>query len=81
MGDFGSSAPAAFEARSSASLGLPANSRGDPLSASGQSAVADATTRAISADDHGSALFLPLERDGCVAIDQPRPAADAAAGA
>lgn len=78
MGNFGTTAPAAFETRSSASLGLPADCRGDPLSASGRTAVADATARAVSAHDHGPALFLPLERDGCVEIDQPRSAADGA---
>jgi hypothetical protein len=34
--------------------------------------------RAISAYDHGAALFLPLERDGCVEVNQPGPAADGA---
>ena len=48
-----------------ANLGLPADSRGDPLSASGRTAEVGATAKAISADDQGPALFLPLERDGC----------------
>ena len=64
MGDFGAAAPTAFEARPSTRLGLPADCRGDPLSAATRTAVADATARAIGADDLGTALFLPLERDG-----------------
>jgi len=48
----------------SGSLGLPANSRGDPVSAAGRAAVANVTAGAVSPHDHGAALLLPLERDG-----------------
>ena len=78
MGDFGATAAAALEAGAPACLGLPADCRGDPLSAAGWTTVADATAGSVPTHDHSAALFLSLERDGCVEIDQSRPAADGA---
>lgn len=76
MGDFGAAPATPFEAAASAGMGLSADCRGAALFTARRLAVADAAARAVSTDGHGSALFLPLERDGTVAAKQPRTADD-----
>ena len=76
MGNPGAVATAAREARSPASLGLPADCRGDPVPAAWRTAVANVAARAVPAHDDGAALLLSLERDGRVEVNQPCLAAD-----
>lgn len=54
----------------------PADRRGDALFAARRSALAHVAARSVPADDHGTALFLPLERDGAMAANQSCAAAD-----